>query len=82
MKKVIELLETVCTIGFTREKALSDIDSCLDEIMPERPDLSPDLSEESISDDLYADILDGFKIEAQEMEFARERELELANSWI
>lgn len=62
MKKTIELLNEVVAMGFSKEKALRDIDASLDEELAER---NP-LMEEEISDQLYEDILFGFKCEAEE----------------
>lgn len=62
MKKTIELLNEVTAMGFNREKALRDIDASLDEELTERKPLM----EEEISDQLYEDILFGFKCEAEE----------------
>lgn len=62
MKKTIELLNEVVKMGFSREKALRDIDASLDEELEERKPLM----EEEISDQLYEDILFGFRCEAEE----------------
>jgi hypothetical protein len=62
MKKTIELLNEVVAMGFSREKALRDIDASLDEELAERKPLM----EEEISDQLYEDILFGFRCEAEE----------------
>lgn len=62
MKKTIDLLEEAVKMGFSREKALRDIDASLDEELEERKPLM----EEEISDQLYEDILFGFKCEAEE----------------
>lgn len=62
MKKTIELLEEVVKMGFSREKALRDIDASLDEELTERKPLM----EEEIPDQLYEDILFDFKCEAEE----------------
>lgn len=62
MKKTIELLEEAVKMGFNRERALVDIDASLDEELTERKPLM----EEEISDQLYEDILFGFKCEAEE----------------
>lgn len=62
MKKTIELLNEVMKMGFDRERALADIDASLDEELTERKPLM----EEEISDQLYEDILFGFKCEAEE----------------
>lgn len=62
MKKTIDLLEEAVKMGFEREKALRDIDASLDEELTERKPLM----EEEISDQLYEDILFGFRCEAEE----------------
>ena len=62
MKKTIELLNEVMKMGFDREKTLRDIDASLDEELEERKPLM----EEEIPDQLYEDILFGFKCEAEE----------------
>lgn len=62
MKKTIDLLEKVVKMGFSREKALRDIDASLDEELAERKPLM----EEEIPDQLYEDILFGFRCEAEE----------------
>lgn len=62
MKKTIDLLEETVKMGFSREKALRDIDASLDEELTERKPLM----EEEISDQLYEDILFGFRCEAEE----------------
>lgn len=64
MKKTIDLLNKAVSMGFSREKALRDIDASLDEelgIENRKP-----LMEEEISDQLYEDILFGFRCEAEE----------------
>lgn len=62
MKKTIDLLEEAVKMGFSREKALRDIDASLDEELTERKPLM----EEEIPDQLYEDILFGFRCEAEE----------------
>ena len=66
MKKTIDLLNEVVAMGFSRERALSDIDASLDDVLgfENRTD---DLVNEEISDELYDDILDGF-IQEKEMD--------------
>lgn len=61
MKKTIDLLNEVVALGFDREDALADIDASLDEELKERKPLM----EEEISDELYEDILFGFKCEVE-----------------
>lgn len=62
MKKTINLLNKAVSMGFSREKALRDIDASLDEELTERKPLM----EEEIPDQLYEDILFGFRCEAEE----------------
>lgn len=61
MKKTIDLLNEVVALGFDREEALADIDTSLDAELEERKPLM----EEEISDELYEDILFGFKCEEE-----------------
>ena len=61
MKKTIDLLNEVVALGFSREDALADIDASLDEELEERKPLV----EEEISDELYSNILFGFKCEVE-----------------
>jgi hypothetical protein len=56
MKKTIDLLNTVVSMGFGREQALADIDASLDAELEERHPLM----EEEIPEDLYNGILGGF----------------------
>lgn len=64
MKKTIDLLEEAVKMGFEKEKALSDIDASLDEELG--TENRKPLMEEEISDQLYEDILFGFRCEAEE----------------
>lgn len=64
MKKTIDLLEEAVKMGFSREKALRDIDASLDEELG--TENRKPLMEEGISDRLYKDILFGFRCEAEE----------------
>ena len=57
MKKTINLLNEVVKMGFSREKALRDIDASLDEEL--RTENRKPLMEEEIPDQLYEDILFG-----------------------
>lgn len=61
MKKTIDLLNEVVALGFDREDALADIDASLDAELEDRKPLM----EEEISDELYEDILFGFKCEVE-----------------
>lgn len=61
--KTIELLNKVVGLGFSREKALADIDASLDEaigVENRKP-----IAEEEISEELANDILFGFKCEKE-----------------
>lgn len=64
MKKTINLLNEVVKMGFSREKALRDIDASLDEELG--TENRKPLMEEEISNQLYEDILFGFRCEAEE----------------
>ena len=75
MKKTLDLLYEVMELGYDREDALRKIDACLDPILgidEDTCDRPVPLSEEEIEDELYNDILDGFKAEKEMNEFARE----------
>lgn len=63
MKKTIDLLNEVVAMGFSRERALSDIDASLDEELGFEN--RTDLMDEEIADQLYDDILFGFQCEAK-----------------
>lgn len=61
--KTIELLDKVVEFGFSREKALADIDASLDEVIgAENRKL---ITEEEISEELANDILFGFECEKE-----------------
>ena len=64
MKKTIDLLEKVVKMGYSREKALRDIDASLDEELG--AENRKPLMEEEIPNQLYEDILFGFRCEAEE----------------
>lgn len=61
MKRTIDLLNEVVALGFDREEALAGIDASLDAELEDRKPLM----EEEISDELYEDILFGFKCEKE-----------------
>lgn len=61
MKKTIDLLNEAVEMGFNREQALSDIDASLDAELEERQPLM----EEEIPEDLYNDILEGFRADKE-----------------
>lgn len=61
MRKTADLVNEVVALGFDREEALAGIDASLDEAIGfenRRP-----LMEEEINDELYNEILFGFKCE-------------------
>lgn len=59
--KTIELLDKVVELGFSREKALADIDASLDEVIG--AENRKPIAEEEISEELANDILFGFECE-------------------
>lgn len=61
--KTIELLNKVVELGFSREKALADIDASLDEIIGAENRKS--ITEEEVSEELASDILLGFECEKE-----------------
>lgn len=64
MKKTIDLLKEAIKLGFNRERALADIDASLDEELG--TENRKPMMEEEIPDQLYEDILFGFRCEAEE----------------
>ena len=58
MKKTIDLLNEVVKMGYNSEMALQDIDACLDDIMG--CENRKDLESETISNEAYEDIYNGF----------------------
>lgn len=67
MKKTIDLLNEVVAMGFSRERALSDIDASLDEELGFEN--RTDLMNEEITDQLYDDIIFGFQCETEVSEY-------------
>ena len=63
MKKTVNLLNEAIEMGFDREKALESIDACIDDAVGVENRLS--LEDEFIADELYDDILAGFKEERE-----------------
>lgn len=63
MKTTADLLKEVTEMGFDREKALSDIDACLDDVLDKRTDEG--LDKEYINEELYNDIIFGYKCELE-----------------
>lgn len=61
--KTIELLNKAVELGFSREKALADIDASLDEIIG--AENRKPITEEEISEELASDILLGFECEKE-----------------
>lgn len=61
--KIIELLDKVAELGFSREKALADIDASLDEIIG--AENRKPITEEEVSEELANDILFGFECEKE-----------------
>lgn len=59
--KTIELLNKVVELGFSREKALTDIDASLDKIIG--AENRKPITEEEVSEELANDILFGFECE-------------------
>lgn len=59
MKKTIDLLNEVVTMGFTREEALEQIDAAFDDVFGFEN--RKELATEEISDELYEDTLLGFR---------------------
>ena len=64
MKKTMDLLNQVVTMGFAKEEALNQIDASLDEFI--RLENRKELTEEEISEDLYENILFGFRCQLEE----------------
>ena len=60
MKKTMDLLNEVVAMGFAKEEALNQIDASLDEFI--RLENRKELTEEEISEDLYENILFGFRV--------------------
>ena len=63
MKKTIDLLNEAMELGFGREYALSGIDASIDDAVGF--DNRKPLMEETISEELYNDILSGFECEKE-----------------
>lgn len=61
--KTIELLNKVVKLGFSREKALADIDASLDEVIG--VENRKPIEEEEVSEELTNDILFGFECEKE-----------------
>nr|DAW99437.1 MAG TPA: UBA-like domain protein [Bacteriophage sp.] len=61
--KTIELLNKAVELGFSREKALADIDASLDKIIG--AENRKPIAEEEVSEELANDILFGFECEKE-----------------
>lgn len=61
--RTIELLSKAVELGFSREKALADIDTSLDEMIG--AENRKPIAEEEISEELANDILFGFECEKE-----------------
>lgn len=65
-KTTLDLLNDVVAMGFNREKALESIDARLDDVFGFEN--RKEIRDEELSDELYDDILFGFKCEFEENE--------------
>lgn len=63
MKKTMDLLNEVVAMGFAKEEALNQIDASLDEFI--RLENRKELTGEEISEDLYENILFGFRCQLE-----------------
>lgn len=63
MKKTMDLLNELVAMGFAKEEALNQIDASLDEFI--RLENRKELTEEEISEDLYENILFGFRCQLE-----------------
>lgn len=75
--KTIELLNKAVELGFSREKALADIDASLDEIIG--AENRKPIAEEEINEELASDILLGFNCEVEQEE--KEYDFFDGNDW-
>ena len=66
MKTTLDLLNEVTAMGFNREEALESIDARLDDVFGFEN--RKEIRDEELSDELYNDILFGFKCEIEENE--------------
>lgn len=66
MKTTLDLLNDVVAMGFNRAEALESIDASLDNVFGFEN--RKEIREEELSDELYNDILYGFKCEFEENE--------------
>lgn len=66
MKTALDLLNEVVAMGFDRTKALESIDASLDNVFG--LENRKEIRDEELSDELYNDIIYGFKCEREENE--------------
>ncbi len=66
MKTTLDLLNEVVVMGFDRAKALENIDASLDNVFGFEN--RKEIRDEELSDELYNDIIYGFKCELEENE--------------
>lgn len=62
MKTTYELVNEITSLGFNREKVLSEVDACLDCLFDERKPIT----EEYLTDDLYEELLETYMEEYDE----------------
>lgn len=83
MKTTLDLLNEVVAMGFNREEALESIDARLDDVFGFEN--RKEIRDEELSDELYNDILFGFKCEIEENENFNEiiaKDLEDRNNYL
>lgn len=83
MKTTLDLLNEVVEMGFNRAKALESIDASLDNAFG--LENRKEIRDEELSDELYNDILYGFKCEIEENENFNEiisKDLEERNNYL
>ena len=66
-----DLLDEIMNLGFSQDEALEGIDTSIDPLYNDPSD-RPMMKEEFLPEDLYINILSGFRAEAQENEFFEE----------
>ena len=83
MKTTLDLLNEVVEMGFNRAEALESIDASLDNVIGFEN--RKEIRDEELSDELYDDILFGFKCEIEENENFNEiisKDLEERNNYL
>ena len=83
MKTTLDLLNEVVAMGFNGAKALESIDASLDNVFGFEN--RKEIRDEELSDELYNDILYGFKCEIEENENFNEiisKDLEERNNYL